>query len=312
MSNSPRIRLQGILIWLPAFAIACSLRQSLLQAGNSGYDLFLRQLDVNSLGDLHAVHYAGLFAPEVWWFGLLLPLALALATARMRLRYYLSAWTAASLLVSIVLFIELKTFWQVGTFLPFSVLVSGLHEGAGAQYVKQYVYWTSFAKLGATIAVTVLLAAALGKPSTQRILRRYSSYRRLLAAGAAACGVGLAICQSNLPSTPYSRSLGMMALGTFGQFDLADYADASVPRELHEGSVTRIRIATALPPPDLDPRFTAKARDYNVLFIVLETMPQAVFESDDPRFGAFARLRNNALISEHHYTTYPYTVRAVP
>jgi hypothetical protein len=75
----------------------------------------------------------------------------------------------------------------------------------------------------------------------------------------------------------------------------------------------RYRQMTSAPDSDADPRYFGAMRGGNLIVFVMETTPERFLPNDDSLddFPTLKRLEPNSFIAENHFTTYPYTNRAL-
>lgn len=148
-------------------------------------------------------------------------------------------------------------------------------------------------------------------PETAAVLSELTRRWTILAyAGIAVVFTGLA-WRPLLPATPYHRNVLGRVLSSFWQESNVDAREFSGLSD--QELVSRYRELTHAPVPERDPRFFGKQRGANVIMFVLETTPERFLPSGDSleEFPNLKRLEKNSFVATQHYTTYPYTNRAL-
>ncbi|MFY9530664.1 MAG: sulfatase-like hydrolase/transferase [Candidatus Acidiferrales bacterium] len=148
-------------------------------------------------------------------------------------------------------------------------------------------------------------------PETAAVASELTRRWMILAyAGIAVVFTGLA-WRPLLPATPYHKDVLGRVLSSLWQesnVDSREFTGLSA-QEL----VSRYRELTHAPVRERDPRYFGKQRGANVIMFVLETTPERFLPSGDPLedFPNLKRLERNSFNATQHYTTYPYTNRAL-
>lgn len=215
--------------------------------------------------------------------------------------------------VTLSLFVELKTYWEVGAFLPARVLAKGVF-GPGRAYAAEYLATTSMAKL----AILLLGSAALAVLAYVAERRRWSlggidsvgPGKATLALGL--LGITLIVVPPHLPRTPFSRSgmsIGVLSFAGIGTSTpgAADLKDAG-PEQL----LAAYRALTQAPVPNGPSAHFGAAKGYNVLVYLYETLPYACVDKPgaDSALVHFRTLERQGFVARSHYATYPYSRRA--
>ena len=105
--------------------VALGIKRKLLADEGGGYDLVGWALGLIDGTHLTPVQKLALFRWDVVAMFVLVPLGWLMIVRRLAPRLRLGLTIVVGFLVSLVLFIELKSFWEVGTFLPLHVLSAG-------------------------------------------------------------------------------------------------------------------------------------------------------------------------------------------
>ena len=248
-----------------------------------------------------------LFRSDLLCGFVLIPLAFCVLTFRISPRRRIFISIIAAFLVEAIVTIELVAFLTSGTFASSRVLwfdfmwIIRSHETAFASHPGITVLF-----LVAGVAIAVLLSAI-----TLMAFRRNT--RWLNHAVLAAFGLGLAATAianvPRVPAMPWSESL--LQRSTYSAF-----FENEVYFGLHGHNVQELmqtyRQASHVPAPR-PTAFTGRAKNYNVILIVMESMAAQAFDpahdslSDMPNVR---RLREQSFLMGRHYTSYPLTDNA--
>jgi membrane-anchored protein YejM (alkaline phosphatase superfamily) len=245
----------------------------------------------------------------------LIPLALILLSRYLPRRWRALVVAAFSAVVAIGLYVQLRALEEVGRYVSwpmFRVALSwGWHEpGANAAYLSS----KGFLVLLGGVA---FIAGSWwwGARRDLEAVRQAALQSRWQIAGPMV-GVALVLAATlswlpRFPTTPYHESVLLGAFRAFwheSEVDTTEFASLSVPELLE-----RYRELTHAPPSRKDPRYWAKARGSNLIFFILETVSTRYLPPDDnlADFPNLRRLHDRSFIPLHHYTTYPYTNRAL-
>ena len=320
MAARPRDRSQSfvrfyLLAWVPPAVLAFHLKYTLLNANGGGFEFVAQVRHLPSAAELSLWQRAALFREDALIVGALAPFVLLVALRYLTpmARWLLMGGVSGATLA--VLFVELKCFWEVGTFLPLSVLWGGLAD-AGRDYLRDYLPAGSLIKLivlvlaalGTAWAVARLEIRSLQRTTTGQVGRLFPRTATLMVAFAAA-----GFWVPRVPSNPYTASAGLAAISAFigGSQEDAFRRQSAVAQP--EALRAEYRSFTHAPVPNQRSRYWARAAGYDVIFFVLETAPAQCLdlEAAPELFPNLRRLREKAFVAGQHYSTYPYTVRAV-
>jgi len=304
-----------LLAWVPPALLAFHLKYALLDANGGGYEFVAQLQRLPSSAALSFWQRLALFREDTFIVAVLVPLLLLLSLRYLKPKLRGLLIGAISGATIAVLFVELKCFWEVGTFLPLSVLSAGA-TAVGRDYFSDYLPVDSLVKL------IIILWAALTIAWAVTILDRRVRRRERPGGGAPRLrriAMPVALCAAvvpwipSLPSNPYERAAFLLAIRSFfgsGQEDNFQRADSGRGPEVLRAQYQEL---THAPVPNIGSRFWARAADYDVIFFVLETAPAECLNLDMAAnlFPNLRRLRAQAFVGSQHYSTYPYTVRAI-
>jgi hypothetical protein len=281
--------------------VALHLKQTLLSSQGAGYDKLTAAIG----SPLSLTQRLSLFWEDLLVVGVLLPLGILAVLRGLSPRGRAAFVAGLGTLTACALFAELKAYWEVGTFLPLPVMLASVGD-VGRHHFEDYGGVESALKLGLTVAATVLLAGAAAWAERRGLALRVRPGRWALALAVPAAVAMPSL--ASLPDSPYRRSAALLAFRALVHSDGGSGSLAGDPQGLH----ARYRALTRAPSRGRGPWF-GRARGYDVLVWVLETAPaQCVDTSRAERLPpTLARLRERAWIGTRHYSTYPYTSRAI-
>ncbi|MBC7894824.1 MAG: sulfatase-like hydrolase/transferase [Cytophagaceae bacterium] len=302
------VALYAAAIALPGL-VGLLIKRKLLVDEGGGFDLVAWALGLTDGSQLPTLQRIALFRWDVVVMFVILPLAWLAFVRLMGPRVRLAVTIIVAFLASAALFIELKCFWEVGTFLPLHVLMAGA-VGAGRKFAGEYVQSGSLIKLAVLmggIVIASYLAFAMERAPRGR-LRGVPGWKASL--GVLAASIAIAMLPL-VPRTPFSRSAAMLALTEFtGQGQIPNYTNQPLTAAelLHQ-----YRGVSNAPVPNAPSPYFGKAKGFNVLVYLFETLPYACLNdaatSPDP-FPNLRSLENSSFIADRHYATYPYSRRA--
>src|SRR2546422_3708319 len=181
MASRPRDRSQSfvpfyLLAWVPPAVLAFHLKYAVLDANGGGFEFVAQVQNLPSAAELSLWQRVALFREDALIAGALAPLLLLVALRYLKPMTRGLLMGAVSCATMAVLFVELKCFWEVGTFLPLSVLWGGVTD-AGRDFLRDYLPAASLIKLivlvvtafGVTWAVTRLEIRALRRAATGQV-----------------------------------------------------------------------------------------------------------------------------------------------
>src|SRR2546425_6379193 len=304
-----------LLAWVPAALLAFHLKYALLDANGGGFE-FVAQLEgLRSTAELSFWQRIALFREDVYIIAVLVPLFLLFALRYLKPVQRRLLIGAVSGVTTAVLFVELKCFWEVGTFLPLSVLWAGVTD-TGREYLGDYLPIDSIAKLTILLLAANVLAWGATRLERRALQRQVPGQVGRVFRGAA---MTLVVCAAavlwipRLPTNPYESSAALTAIRAFasrGQEDAFQREYASAEPAALRAAYSSLTHASV---PNARSRFWARAANYDVIFFVLETAPSQCLDLDAAAelFPNLRKLRAESFVASEHYSTYPYTVRAV-
>ncbi|MCC6317722.1 MAG: sulfatase-like hydrolase/transferase [Gemmatimonadaceae bacterium] len=304
----------AVLLYAGAIAfpgvVSLAIKRKLLADEGGGYDLVAWALGLADGTHLGALRQVALYRWDLAVVLVALPIGWLLFIRWLApgLRAALTALTA--MLLAVALFIELKCFWEVGTFLPLHVLAAGA-LGAGRKFASEYLQKGSLIKLGAVL-MSVVVATALAwwlERGARASTRAFPGWRLSTIPLAAA---GLFVALPIVPRTPYDRSAAVMALGEFVGRGSNQVPERSKGQIAVGELVAQYREVSRAPVPNGRSPYFGKAKGYNVLVYLYETLPFACYH-DSATASSYRALRSlepSAFVAERHYATYPYSRRA--
>lgn len=300
--------------WLAVVAVGVKIKITLLTREGGGYDLLAELSGLPNRSGLGTAARLGLVTEDLVIPGVVGSLAL-LAALRLIPRRARSAFVGAvSVLVSLVLYIELKCYWELGSFLPAPVLAAGI-LGSGRQYLTAYLFTPSNARLLVVllgvVTVTMGLYVAERRVPVARWLQRGSRFARAGLLGGAFMATALLSLRTS--KMPFSASAVTAALGGFAGIGSRVSVSEADLRELPADSALHryAQIAKA-PVPNARSAFFGRARGNDVIVLLLESLPATCAEvvRADSVLPHLRALRSRAFVMRRHYATYPYSRRA--
>ncbi len=217
--------------------------------------------------------------------------------------------------LSLLLYVQVRAFQEIGRFISWGMLLVAIHWGA--REPRASVGYLGAAGLLAfllTVASIVEIALWAAKqerkktsgasPKTRQAITAYSALALLLLVS------GLSWLPA-LPRTPYHEAVLVKAFEALWAAEVSDTRefDHLTSAELK----SRYRELTNAPSAQRDVRYWEKAEGANVLFFVFETAPARFLPAEDSwdQFPNLKRLRERSFVGASHYSTYPNTCRAV-
>ncbi|MBC7894823.1 MAG: sulfatase-like hydrolase/transferase [Cytophagaceae bacterium] len=289
--------------------VSLGIKRKLLADEGGGFDLVAWALGLIDGTHLGLVQQLALFRWDVAIMLVAVPLAWLAIVRRMGPRMRLTSTIVVGVLVSLILFIELKTFWEVGTFLPLRILAAGA-LGAGRKFASEYLQAGSVIKLSVLmggVVVASLLAYWLERG--RGALRGAPGWKSSLSLLAAA---GLVAVLPVVPRTPFDRSAAVLALGEFAGLGSSSPEALTNERFAAPELLRQYRGVSNAPVPNARSPYFGKAKGYNVLVYLYETLPWACYHDSATAasYAALTSLEPTSFIADRHYATYPYSRRA--
>ena len=292
-----------LLPWLIVAMSCLSLKYNLLVSGGFRESA----LGFRASGLLSGGEKFLLFRLDLLFCFLYLPLVLCC------LAYLLPQWVRlplsalAAMAVELALVLEAGVFQSLGTFVSLKTLWASaiwmLNSGNPCPLEELDTAFAAW--LLAVIVVTALAYHALRRSV------RWVNYACLAIFGAGALAGALTLL-SRFPDMAWSAPLVESAAYGLAEVNPAANAVMEVKTRDLPGLLRLYREISLTPPPSHSDLF-GKAPDYNVLLFVMEAIPAQVFDpANDPLrdMPNVRRLREHALVSQRHYTSFPLTNRA--
>jgi hypothetical protein len=296
--------------WIPAAALAAYLRWTVLNINGGGFEFVAESLHTNASA-LPWYQELALFRGDLLVAGLLVPAALLLVTRPLSRPSMARLALLLGLLTQLLLFVQLKVFWDVGAFLPLSVLVTGI-TSVGRQFAGEYTAWASVVKFGGLLSASLVIfylawrweaRAAPAGTARRRVVNT-------LWAGLA-CLTGAAWTVS-LPPSPYQSSTLVEIIRASSGLSREFQGQVQVPIE-REALLQAYRSLTNAPVPNGPTSYAGRARGSDVIMLVLETTPAACLDLSAPDAlpPTMRSLAHHSFLGLNHYSTYPFTERAI-
>ena len=227
-------------------------------------------------------------------------------------RKSLLVWMVAliSMIWIVVINVQLEALRLIGNFQPWDLLKDSLQWGLeNSQQARAYIAGMALFRILALVGM-VLIAACIASRCN---IRSKVWVRRNQWAGIMLWALSLGVTGlSWLPWMPRTALHFSVHLAT-----IAALPDSTVSTSLSSRSRAeleqRYRQLAQVPQRNGPPAYWASARDYDVLFYILETTPQRCVAFDGPieDLPNIRKLREQAWVGARHYSTYPVTSRAL-
>lgn len=285
-------------IWWPVLAFVCLSIYSRIQSK------YLDGLLVSSgiASSPTVSDFLFLYRQDLIIFGVVLPLLTVWAFAKLRFAIAAIVSIVLVLLLQVLLYANLQTWGQVGSFLTWQALENGISFGlSNPEYVGEYISIDGMLKLVGLIAFSV------GVLVVGHIVWRKGWLIRIWGIAGLASVTLCAILSSigytsSMRAAPISGSFVLNALAALKDDD-PDSVAAPPINQLDERYAQLARISQS---EYQGPNFGVQ-KGSNLLIFVLET---ASIEFLDTRKGlpdhpVLNKLKDNLLVAKNHYTTFP-------
>jgi hypothetical protein len=300
-----------VLFWILPAALTLYAKCFVLSKG--GYYLAAVQLGKvrNEQSMLTALDKFSLILPDLWCVCVLIPLGLVLLSRCLSYRWRFWLCLLVSLIASLAMFVQLRSFQAVGRFLTLQVLSTAFSWGwqeplANLRYVGSM-------KLLVMLPLALVVGAAAWRPL--RSLNRHPLRPVVHKCLDAACFTCFLIAGSilalswvprALPATSfYSRNVLISAVK--GYWEERDVDTRPFAKLQTSALLDQYRAMVHAPMRRKDPQYWGKAQGSNILIFVLETTPARFLDFNGPLTDLpnFRRLRERSFVAENHFTTYP-------
>jgi len=301
-------KLPFALAWIPAVAAVFFLKYLTLNTeGQGGVDL----RGVGILGRL------SLFRADVIVCLVVVPIIMVVCTLPLSSRLSAGLVAGVSIFCILVCFAEAKSFYVLGRLLSFNLLRDFvLWSWSDPEAIRAHANLAGLLRVFILIAGVIVVSLWAGKQS-RAILKDVTVRRRWYAASRLALlPLALIIALpriSRAHSGVESKSILVTAERVFwgwqGNQETTNEFSGLDASKLIEDYRSIAHAAPSHP----DSRYWAKAADSDVVVFVFETGPAAMLPIDGnlDDLPNLRRLREHAFIAPHHYSTYPFTNRAL-
>jgi len=304
-----------LLAWIPAAAMAIDVKHVLLTVNGGGFELLAQLLSISWSNALPWRQKLALYREDLLLVGVVVPIVLLLVLRLLKPRLRAALVGCLAIIATTALFVELKVFWEVRTFLPLSTLLAGI-AGPGREFLQDYFQLGSVAKAVGLIGSTIILAAAAFWLDLHGDSKQARSPVRVLQAGVTAFFAVVLIAvlflyAQTIPPNPYRTSAFTMSLKTFLNLEGRNPFAAAVEHVEPDQLLQRYRELTNAPVPNQPSALWAKAAGYDVIAVVLETAPAACVDlADTVHYPNITSLLPHSIVAPYHHSSYPYTTRA--
>lgn len=285
-------------IWWPVLAFVCLSIYSRIQT--KYFDGLLVSSGITGRPSLNDLLF--LYRQDLIIFGVILPMLTVWCFVK--LRFFIAAMISVILVVllQVLLYANLQTWGQVGSFLTWQALENGISFGlSNPEYVGEYISVDGMVKL------TALIAFSFGVLITGRLIWRRSWLIRIW--GIAGL-VSVAVCAilssigyvSNMRAAPISGSFVLNAVAALRD-DGPGSASAPPASELNERYAQLARISQST---YQGPNFGVQ-KGSNLLIFVLETASIEFLDTRKalPDHPVLDELKGKLFVANNHYTTFP-------
>lgn len=299
--------------WAFVILAALRLKYRLLVSEGGGYDFLAEVIGVGHGGELDWSQQLALFRYDVLVAVVVGGLAflglMRLVSPRHRAWV---AWLLCSALF-LVFYAQLKSWWELGTFISARLMAAGLF-GSGRELIGEYASSATIQRLLVSLLLIACVCAVLGLLERRAQKLNVFHTLRWTAWPITVCAAVLVAASwiAKVPATPFDRAAATAALSAFA--GRAEFSGA--PPDLRGFSahelVTRYARMTNAPVPNGPSPHFGKARGHDVIFILLESVPEAcyVIAKSAGVMPHLSALEREAFVQSAHYSTYPYSRRA--
>lgn len=298
--------------WSFVVLAAFTLKRRLLEAEGGGYDFLAEVLGLGHGGKLNATLRLGLLRDDVRLAVLGSAVFLALLwVVRPRLRAS-AAWVVSTVLF-LILYAQLKSWWEVGTFISIRLMLDALF-GPGRDLIGDYATSRTVMKLLLAVLAMTLSCGALQwlhRNAERLAVRRRTRFVPWLV-GAAGAGAMMVTQRGDVLETPFNRAAATGAVSAFLGYSEYTVPPPTLNARAPEQLIAQYAALANAPVPNAPSSLFGKARDYDVVFLLLESLPEACYNmtASEPFMPTLHALERSAIVPAAHYSTYPYSRRA--
>lgn len=321
MPDEPRV--EGSLIGRISAAWPCGLLfvipgvfavylKSIILAHSGGYLAISRFLGRSGQGgDLAAADFTilerlSLFREDIFISLVVIPVAGTILVSLLGPRARPWAAAALSSVLTVLIFVSLLAFANVGSFLSVAMASDAILWGIDhPEDFSSYASGSSITKLclliGACLAGAWMLKSPRIQPLAGRLMALGFTSALLLGSGFAAAGMLVTLNVSSGYTSATQRVLSAVVEVPADAGEFKDHSAAELSLAYRELSRTPA-------PPTTDP-LSGIARGRDVILVILETATTAGLDlgAEVAAGGSLDALRGSVLISDMHFSTYPYT-----
>lgn len=245
-------------------------------------------------------------------FGVI-PLLAALVFSFIPRFLHLPLMAIACSIIEMLVYAEGRSLMLIGQFSSFDLFKSAISWGSNGTAAQDYIPVSGIIKL--VLSVFLVVAMTFGASRIVRSdLRKNLSMRRQTVTLYLAIVVLLsgACFVIPVPPTALTTSVATVLFESFFGLEPVDNRTNGLQNLTMDELIVKYRQLAHAPFSEKDPEYFACARNKNVIFLIWETGPARYFDmaGDLDQFPNLARLREHAIVSRAHYSTYPYTNRA--
>jgi len=297
-------RIPFLLAWLPAAVGILYLKFVSLQF-NKFFDFRLRTLPL--------LEQLSIFRADITLCLLLVPLLLFLLMLILPRQLCGPFVVILSIVWLFISYANIRSIFQVGRLCSINLLWDSLcWAWNDPRAIREYIRLRGVIGLVFLMAVTATIAwwaykqsAAMSEASTRR---RWVT--AMLVGAFAVTALVIPPWLSGLPSSPTTQSVLISSIQAFwgteeGEQKIPHLSSAELIAKYRELAHTEVSTK--------DPRYWSRAEDSDVIVFVLETSPAEILPIDGnlDDLPNLRMLRERAFIAPKHYTTYPFTSRAL-
>ncbi len=300
-----RVFSPSLVVCIPVGLLSIYAKWALLD--QQGERIVARQLG-RAGSQLGTAEYLSFFANDVIVALVLLPLVLQFATRRSSGPAAAVARTSLAMVLCLVMFSQLHAFYLVGTYLSYQSFLSAFRFVlADPQQFPQYIGAAASAKLAAVLALTAA-SGFLSRGAGRTVRPPSGGPPTIYVAALPLLVLSTAVWR---PQNVYYRASVLTACNALIGTQEKTLSEISSLSDADLIATYRRLAVVGEAEPEAGPWGTERGSD--VIFFVMETTPAAVCRLP----GAFRDLPTLRSLSErsfvgtHHYSTYPYTNRAV-
>lgn len=314
--SSGHRRTPSLVVFIPWLIVAFSLlrlKQDLLVVGSISA----------TVTGLHASFSLASLAYNLACFRADVPLLFLLIPLVLGLSFYLAprSWRLAMtvvlagvcVLLEVAIYVQERAFQLTGQLVSSSLVMSAISWARNDSGAKDYLTLSGLIKFGILVFAIVVSAVVAHRADSVNPEQRHRFRRAIVLSYLAVALLVTAVCWIvRTPATPFTTNIATILVKS--SFDRDQDTDLSKGLEAHsmQQLIGEYRQLTHAPVSDKDPAYWGKAKNANIVYVILETAPARDLDlgGDLSQYPNFARLREHSLVGLQHHSTYPYTNRA--